>query len=114
MKTKFSLVAAVLTLGAALPGWAKDLPIGPGEPLSSIRMGHESGPKGAKKTVAIPGSLVKVGVWYRNCPVMTNVILNSKHESEVILSNGKRIMLSSAGLKDVVEADLKKYESYMY
>jgi hypothetical protein len=55
-----------------------------------------------------------LGVWYTHCPVMANVILNSKHESEVTLSNGKKIMLSSASLKDVVEANLEKYEAYMY
>lgn len=55
-----------------------------------------------------------LGAWYRTCPVMTGVVLNSKHESEVTLSNGKRIMLSYAGLKDTVEADLQKYEPYTY
>jgi hypothetical protein len=49
-----------------------------------------------------------------DCPVMTGVILNSKHESEVALSNGKRIVLSYAGLKDQVEADLSRYEPYMF
>ncbi len=58
--------------------------------------------------------IVTLGPQYRYCPVMTNVLLNSKHESEVTLSNGKRIMLSYAGLKGIVEADLKKYEAYMY
>lgn len=58
--------------------------------------------------------VVTLGPQYRYCPVMTNVLLNSKHESEVTLSNGKRIMLSYAGLKETVEANLKKYEPYMY
>ena len=61
-----------------------------------------------------PAGLVTAGVWYRTCPVMTGVILNSKRESEVTLSNGKRIMLSWAGLKDKVEANLQKYQPYMY
>jgi hypothetical protein len=58
--------------------------------------------------------VVTLGPQYRYCPVMTNVLLNSKHESEVTLSNGKRIMLSWAGLKDKVEANLQKYQPYMY
>ena len=60
------------------------------------------------------GAVVSAGVWYSHCPVKTNVILNSKHSFEVTLSNGKKIMLSSPTLKEVVEADLKKYEAYMY
>ena len=60
------------------------------------------------------GVVTSAGLWYSHCPVMTNVILNSKHQTEVTLSNGKRIMLSWGGLKDVVEADLQKYEAYMY
>jgi hypothetical protein len=67
-----------------------------------------------KGAVKYASGVVGSGVWYRNCPVMTNVLLNSKHEYEVTLSNGKKIMLSSPGLKEVVEADLKKYEPYMY
>jgi hypothetical protein len=55
-----------------------------------------------------------LGVWYTHCPVMANVILNSKHEVEVTLSNGKQIMLSSANLKDAVEANLEKYQAYMF
>ncbi len=58
--------------------------------------------------------IAALGAWYRTCPVLTGVVLNSKHESEVTLSNGKRIMLSYAGLKDRVEADLQQYEPYMY
>jgi hypothetical protein len=58
--------------------------------------------------------ITTVGAWYRTCPVMTGVLLNSKHEFEATLSNGKRIMLSYAGLKDTVEADIQKYQPYMY
>lgn len=68
--------------------------------------------KGAVHYTAAP--MVTLGPQYRYCPVMTNVLLNSKHEAEVTLSNGKRIMLSYAGLKGAVEADIKKYEPYMY
>src|SRR5579872_1332849 len=60
------------------------------------------------------GAVVSSGLWYSHCPVKTNVILNSKHSFEVTLSNGKKITLSSPDLKEVVEADLKKYEAYMY
>ena len=67
--------------------------------------------KGAVKHLT---SVCATGAWYRNCPVMTNMILSPKHEAEVTLSNGKQIMLSSASLKTVVEADLKKYAAFMY
>jgi hypothetical protein len=58
--------------------------------------------------------VISRGCWYTHCPVKTSVVLNSKYDSEVTLSNGKRITLSYAGLKDAVEANLAKYEPYMH
>jgi hypothetical protein len=114
MKTKTFILTAVLTLGAALPGWTKSVPIGPGVSVASAKVGLGVWTKRGPVNGFTAGSLVEVGPSYRNCPVMESAVLNSKHESEVTLSNGKRIMLFSAGLKGVVEANLGKYQSYLY
>jgi hypothetical protein len=117
MKTRTKLWAAALTLGTAGMSFAGNHPAltyptavlagVPGQ-LDEATPWH----KGALHYQT--GIVASSGVWYSHCPVMTNVVLNSKHESEVTLSNGKRIMLSWAGLKDTVEANLSKYEPYMY
>jgi hypothetical protein len=65
------------------------------------------------KGISYASGIVTTGAWYRICPV-SHMILNSKHEAEVTLSNGKKIMLAWAGLKDTVEANLGKYAAYMY
>jgi hypothetical protein len=114
MKTKILILITSITLGIALPGWTRQLPIGPGVALSGVKVGLGVWTKKGSANGFIENSVVEIGPWYRNCPVMPNVILNSKHESEVTLSNGKRIMLSWAGLKSVVEADLNKYAPYEY
>ena len=114
MKTKTIVTAAALALGASLPGWARQVPVGPGVPIASVQVAYEVGTKGLLKTAAIPGSHVTLGAWYRYCPVLANVPLNPKHEAVVALSNGKRIVLSCATLKGAVEADLKRYEPYMF
>jgi hypothetical protein len=66
-----------------------------------------------KGAVQYASGIVTTGAWYRTCPV-SHVLLNSKHEAEVTLSNGRKIMLASAGLRDKVEANLKAYTAYMY
>jgi hypothetical protein len=117
MKTKMTLLTAVLLLGTAAMSFAGN------KPALTYPAGILTGGTGKmdemtpwqKGALHHPtASTVAAGVWYTHCPVMTNVILNSKHESEVTLSNGKRIMLSWAGLKGEVEANLSKYEPYMY
>jgi hypothetical protein len=67
-----------------------------------------------KGAVHYATGITTIGAWYRTCPVMAGVLLGSKHQSEATLSNGKRIMLCYAGLTDKVEADIQKYEPYMY
>jgi len=114
MKTRTLILTSLITLGAALPGWTRQLSIGPGVGLSDVKVGLGVWTKKGTVNGFTADSLVEIGPWYRNCPVMPNVVLNSKHESEVTLSNGKRIMLSWAGLKSVVEADLNKYAAYEY
>ncbi len=116
MKTKMTLGLAALILGMATASFAGNRPavVYPQGTLATAPQVVELTPwnKGALRPTA--GIVMGTGAWYTHCPVMTNVILNSKHESEVTLSNGKRIMLSWAGLKGVVEANLSKYEPYMY
>jgi hypothetical protein len=119
MKTKITLTAAALLLGVAGTSFAGNrpaltYPAGILASSSEAAQMDEVTPwhKGALHHMA--AASVGPGVWYTHCPVMTGVVLNSKHEAEVTLSNGKKIMLSCAGLKDTVEADLEKYEPYMY
>ena len=119
MKSLIVVLAAVLVFGSAARSQAGNRPAltyAEGNLVSSnspVQM-DETTPwhKGALHYST--GGMVVAGANYRNCPVMKNVILSPKHESEVTLSNGKRIMLCWAGLKNVVESDLKKYETYMY
>ena len=99
MKTKYLVLATMVTLGMLFGGLTKQAQAG--AQLSSMQSFHGSG-------------IVELGAWYRMCPVMPNVILNPKHSTEVTLSNGKRIMLSCGNCKDAVEKDLAKYEIYMY
>ncbi len=67
--------------------------------------------KGALKYAS---GLVVFGPWYTSCPV-SHAALNSKHPGVVVaLSNGKLILLASAGLKGEVEANPGKYAAYMY
>ena len=120
MKNLTLVVAMVLAFGTAAISFAGNRPAltypmsgslvasNPSNQLDEVTPWH----KGALHSPT--GVVVSSGVWYSHCPVKTNVILSSKHETEVALSNGKRIMLSWGGLKDVVEADLQKYEAYMY
>jgi len=117
MKTKYALLALAFVLGATTFGFAGNNPANPpslGVPLSAMKVGREVGPKWDRKTIVVEGSTVGVGAWYRTCPVMPSTILNSKHSTEVRLSNGKRIMLSCGNCKNAVEKDLAKYEIYMY
>jgi len=114
MKAKYGILALVLAMGISIPTLAKEASLGTGVGLPDIQVGKETGPKGARKTAPLTHSKIRTGVWYSHCPVKTNVLLSPKHEAEVTLSNGKRIMLSNAALKNQVEKDLKKYEPYMY
>jgi hypothetical protein len=119
MKNLIKAAAVVLTLGAASFSFAGNRPAVPNPP-GVVFTANPDGQLQAsdlwKKGAAVKhlNWVMNTGVWYTYCPVMTNVCLNSKHETEVTLSNGKKIMLSSAGLKNVVEANLQKYEAYMY
>ncbi len=66
-----------------------------------------------KGAIKYASGIMMIGAWYQACPV-SHMILNSKHEAEVTLSNGKKIMLASAALKEEVEANLGKYAPFMY
>src|ERR1700723_2420234 len=118
MKNLIKAAAMVLTLGTAAFSFAGNRPslTYPSGVMATTNtdgqlQANNPWNKGAVQYLA---SVLGTGVWYTKCPVLGNVILNSKHEAEVTLSNGKKIMLSSASLKDVVEANLRKYEAYMY
>jgi hypothetical protein len=119
MKSLMKAAAVVVTLGSASFSFAGNNPAviyasGVMATSNSTGQVQEANPwnKGAvQHQVSNFGGL---GVWYTHCPVLANVILNSKHEVEVTLSNGKEIMLSSANLKDAVEANLQKYKAYMF
>jgi len=110
MKNLVKAAAMVLTLGTAAFSFAGNNPV-TSNPAGQIQ---EANPwsKGAVQHLA--ANFNGLGVWYTHCPVMANLILNSKHGVEVTLSNGKQIMLSSANLKDTVESNLQKYAAYMF
>ena len=117
MKNLKLSVMTALILGTATCGFAGNNPavthqdgVMATTPTGQME-GYTPWNKGALKHMT---AVCATGAWYRNCPVMTNLILSPKHEAEVTLSNGKQIMLSSASLKSVVEADLKKYAAFMY
>jgi hypothetical protein len=119
MKNLVKAAAMVLTLGTAAFSFAGNNPAvtyPSGTMVTSNPTGQiqEANPwnKGAVQHLA--ANFNGLGVWYTHCPVMANLILNSKHGVEVTLSNGKQIMLSSANLKETVEANLQKYAAYMF
>lgn len=117
MKTKYIISALVIMLGTAVSVYAGNhpaLPAGPGISLSSIHTGYEIGPKGHKTTFIIPGSVVEVGAWYRTCPGMPGMILNPKSSTEVVLSNGKKMMLACFSCKEDAEKNPAKYKMYTY
>jgi hypothetical protein len=119
MKNLIKAVAMVLTLGTASFSFAGNNPAVtyPSAVMAASNTTgqvQEANPWNKGAVQHQTASFAGLGVWYTHCPVMTNLILNSKHEAEVTLSNGKQIVLSSANLKDVVEANLQKYEAYMY
>ena len=116
LNTTITFLALALIIGSASLSFAGNIPAVtyPQGALvtssSSVQM-TESTPW--HKGTQYASGVVTTGAWYRTCPV-SHVLLNSKHEAEVTLSNGKKIMLASAGLKDKVEANLKAYTPYMY
>ena len=119
MKNLVKAAAMVLTLGTAAFSFAGNNPAvtyPSGTMVTSNPAGQiqEANPwsKGAVQHLA--ANFNGLGVWYTHCPVMANLILNSKHGVEVTLSNGKQIMLSSANLKDTVESNHQKYAAYMF
>jgi hypothetical protein len=116
-RTTTTTLALALIMGSASISFAGNIPAVtyPQGALvtssSSVQM-TESTPW--HKGTAYASGIVVAGPAYHTCPV-SHVALNSKHPGVVVaLSNGKLIMLSSAGLKSVVEADLNKYKPYMY
>lgn len=114
MKTLYIVLTAALTLGLDAGAWARYIPVGPGVPLTDVKVGHQTGTKGHMVTIAIPDSKVGTGVWYRTCPTMPGKLLTKFGRVEVTLSNGKRITLACKDCRKAVEADLKRYEPYMY
>lgn len=117
LKNTTTLLAQALIIGSAALSYAGNIPAVtyPQGALatsnSSVQMA-ETNPwhKGAQQYAS---GIVVAGPSYKICPV-SHATLNSKHEAVVTLSNGKMIMLANAGLKSVVEADLKKYAPFMF
>jgi len=117
MKKSSLLFAAAFAFGLYTPGFSGNNPAnpsGPGIPLSAARVEKVTGPKWARTAVPLPGAVVQVGAWYRDCPVMPGKVLTKFGRVETTLSNGKRITLGCMDCKKEVEKDLKKYEDYMY
>jgi hypothetical protein len=55
------------------------------------------------------------GVWYNFCPAAGILHkITVKNQDEVVLSNGKRIMLCCKTCKEDVEKDLNKFEAFLY
>ena len=118
LKNTTTLLAQALIIGSAALSYAGNRPAEtyPQGVLvssnSSVQMA-ETNPwhKGVQQYVS---GVVVAGPTYNVCPV-SHTALNSKHPGAVVtLSNGKMIMLANAGLKSVVEADLKKYAPFMF
>jgi hypothetical protein len=114
MKTKQTLLALAFIFATGAGASARQLPIGPGVPLSSIHTGYEIGPKGHKTQVVNANSVVEVGAWYKGCPTMPNMSFNKTNRTEVTLSNGKKIMLACGDCLGEIESHLDKYGAYLY
>ncbi len=69
----------------------------------------------AKNVIRYPSGFIGGGVWYSYCPAAGLAHqINSKTQVEVMLTNGKRIMLCCKPCKADVEKDLGKFKTFMY